>query len=646
MNTVDELVNYCCDLEPVGALLLTGEWGCGKTYIIENEFKQAIADKAIVLRISLFGISSTDEIHSVIKRTWIAACLEAKGINKAWNTISQIKEQAEKLDFLPSWLRNIASLEVKDFITIRKEIDEKTVVLVFDDLERCQMSSTDILGVINEYCENKKFHTIIVANQEKIISRQAHEKMTGEILFLSSENHQDTNNERKVAFSLDQFSQGASEEISYIEIKEKIIQRTVQYLPDYAKIVSVVIDEVTKNRDEEYKSFIKSCEDGLLDLFAPDRDEASVYQNKKSDILSNKNTVQHRRPHNIRSLKCAISDFYRVYKVLQENKIDDLEKRFYSFTAYVISYKAGIAEEGNYGTILTDDVVSQLYPAYQNSYMLATVKEWILRGSWNENALAREIEMIKERRAAQRPCEFIRTNRIMDIDEDTINQGFAEFLGDIYAGHLSLDDYVLFIENSSWARKCEYVFPLAVDWNEVQNGVGRCIERYKKALPDGQILFRIIEEDSKMYFTDAEWKVYKLISDFALGNGMMFLKNRKLYIEKISENASAAFITVQNKRFDVFDEEMAIITAQAFANESNYGKRIFVSSFSNMWKLNVQSDDLRINDSLKGFEKLRALLTEQHNECQTQNKTLAAFHTLSFIQSVDDIIDMCNQRID
>ena len=34
MNTLEELLYYCNEPEPVGALLLTGEWGCGKTYLI------------------------------------------------------------------------------------------------------------------------------------------------------------------------------------------------------------------------------------------------------------------------------------------------------------------------------------------------------------------------------------------------------------------------------------------------------------------------------------------------------------------------------------------------------------------------------------------------------------------------------------
>lgn len=30
MNTIEELEYYCEEPQPVGALMLTGEWGCGK----------------------------------------------------------------------------------------------------------------------------------------------------------------------------------------------------------------------------------------------------------------------------------------------------------------------------------------------------------------------------------------------------------------------------------------------------------------------------------------------------------------------------------------------------------------------------------------------------------------------------------------
>ena len=166
MNTIDELLYYCNEIEPVGALLLTGEWGCGKTYLIEHQLKTALEDKAVVIRVTLFGVSSAEEIHSAIKVSWMSEYCKAKGVSGITHKIGTVKKAIKKLDFLPETVRNIASTDITAFFPIRNELEGKKVILVFDDLERCCMNISDVLGIINDYCENQKYHTIIVANQE------------------------------------------------------------------------------------------------------------------------------------------------------------------------------------------------------------------------------------------------------------------------------------------------------------------------------------------------------------------------------------------------------------------------------------------------------------------------------------------------
>ncbi|MBD5500937.1 MAG: ATP-binding protein, partial [Lachnospiraceae bacterium] len=107
MNTLNELLYYCEEPEPVGAVLLTGEWGCGKTYLIDNELKEALENKAHVIRISLFGVTTIERIHMAVKQAWISEYSR----DKKWKTVvekaQQGKEIAGKLDFLPEWVRGI-----------------------------------------------------------------------------------------------------------------------------------------------------------------------------------------------------------------------------------------------------------------------------------------------------------------------------------------------------------------------------------------------------------------------------------------------------------------------------------------------------------------------------------------------------------
>jgi Cdc6-like AAA superfamily ATPase len=186
MNTIDELLYYCREIEPVGALLLTGKWGCGKTYLIEHELKDALTNDAVVLRVSLFGISSPEGIHNAVKNAWIEAYCKVKGIDGIVKKVSKGKKFITKLEFLPELVRGIASTDVTAFFPINKKMEDKSVILVFDDLERCRMSSVDALGIINDYCENQKYRTIIVANQEKIKAKQEPTQITAEIQFVPS----------------------------------------------------------------------------------------------------------------------------------------------------------------------------------------------------------------------------------------------------------------------------------------------------------------------------------------------------------------------------------------------------------------------------------------------------------------------------
>ena len=174
MDIIEELKYYCNELQPVGALMLTGEWGCGKTYLLNNILKDAIEDTHIILRVSLFGLESIEEVHKEVKKCWFYAFSESK------ESMSWMSETAKKFgkniksvvdgakEFLPESIKTIAdgvfSLDAIDFINIEPNMGNKKVVLVFDDLERANISTNNLLGCINDYCENLHINTIVVAN--------------------------------------------------------------------------------------------------------------------------------------------------------------------------------------------------------------------------------------------------------------------------------------------------------------------------------------------------------------------------------------------------------------------------------------------------------------------------------------------------
>ena len=61
-NMLDGIRNYL-SMESTGALMVSGEWGCGKTYHIEKVVMPALQqDGWNPVKVSLFGIESVNEM--------------------------------------------------------------------------------------------------------------------------------------------------------------------------------------------------------------------------------------------------------------------------------------------------------------------------------------------------------------------------------------------------------------------------------------------------------------------------------------------------------------------------------------------------------------------------------------------------------
>lgn len=627
MTTLQELVYYCNEPEPVGALMLTGEWGCGKTYLLENVLKDELATTHIILRISLFGISSIEAIDESVHNAWLKAYLEDKGCKDKSETLSNLKEKLSRLPLPDNW-KNIVSFNPAILMNTDRKLNGKEVVLVFDDLERSKLDTIDVMGCINEYTENQKFHTIVVANEDKIPNKQNEDNSEKN----SKENVDNKNQQLNVRVECVYSSQKS--EISYDEIKEKIIERTIKYKPDYAGIVHAVIEN-QKSLSDQYHDFLVKHEKNILELFGFEPDKLT--DDFKTLFLESKYIVEH--PHNIRSLKCALQDFYRIYSILTKESFSDLDKWLYSFVCYMLSYKAGIAKEGKYGTLFTDEDVRLLYPAFNNRYLFKAAKNWILKGEWDDKLLKAEIQEIKDREKAIEPKDIVRTYQIMDIDEDILVQGYSEAVEMAYGGMLSLNEYVHFIYNCYWAREYKVELPCKIEWSKVKEGVQLCIKKLLEENAEDSHIRSSINQKDKHLFLKEEWETYELIENFWNDDVLMFEQNKKMYLDNISQNPSQAFMKCENKRMDVFDEDMAKATAEAFLKSSNCEKRQFSEFFKSMWQNIKYRQDIRVKDTVQGFEKLLSLLEHARKSFQEENRMIATKHTDDFMATIKALIE-------
>lgn len=150
----EPLSNYKNQTDPSYALLITGEWGAGKTHTLLN-----FLSKETVYYVSLYGLSSEGDIHSNV----------INAMHPEKNRLKRITEKFKGIDISAFGFRIGVGTFLSEAVnsTIKESI-KKDKVIIFDDLERCQIDLEITLGAINKYIEHHKCRVIVICNDKKI----------------------------------------------------------------------------------------------------------------------------------------------------------------------------------------------------------------------------------------------------------------------------------------------------------------------------------------------------------------------------------------------------------------------------------------------------------------------------------------------
>ena len=132
IKILDEYVN---NSKKQYAILIDGEWGCGKTYFIKNEYINK--EDVNKVYISLYGVKSKEEIN---KKIYYAIIDKKIKINKK---VKKIGEEAGKIaeitieNIFNVKLGGIKNIDISGIVSLFNDI--KKYILIFDDLERCDI---------------------------------------------------------------------------------------------------------------------------------------------------------------------------------------------------------------------------------------------------------------------------------------------------------------------------------------------------------------------------------------------------------------------------------------------------------------------------------------------------------------------------
>ncbi len=271
MSSISEAILSHLKMKTSGALLLTGDWGSGKTYHVKNTVFPVIEEKTdfIPIIVSLYGETDKNNIAQKV----LFSYFDKKGENANLSTGTIAKNIKSFTDAIPIIKKYI---DVDKLITgtgdnIFKLLPHNQLLICFDDIERMskKIDINDFLGIINDLVENNGCKVLLIANEEQI-----------------------------------------DEGISF---KEKTIEKTIHFTPN----ISEILDDILDNYEDSFKDYIAKNKDFLLGTL-------------KAEIDNDKEKVELRKSFsNIRTLKFAIEHFYYAFLIVKNKKElnDELTKK-------------------------------------------------------------------------------------------------------------------------------------------------------------------------------------------------------------------------------------------------------------------------------------------------------------------------------
>lgn len=195
-NITSYLNEYIQNPNPQYAVLISGQWGCGKTFYIKKWLSSLTTgndDSPIITRkpiyVSLYGLHNTGAINSAIERE-IRPWLYSKGMNIAKKVVKALGKATIRYDFDIDGNKDNAQSEQLSYTLDVMSLfgdDEENIkgerILVLDDLERCKIDIEELLGYINFFVEHSKCKVIVVGDISKLVDSNNTFKRHKEKLF-------------------------------------------------------------------------------------------------------------------------------------------------------------------------------------------------------------------------------------------------------------------------------------------------------------------------------------------------------------------------------------------------------------------------------------------------------------------------------
>jgi len=138
------------------AIMINGQWGCGKTYYVENELKNLIENKGMkYIYVSLNGCDNFSKIINKITFKLFIKKDSAVDDDLMFNFFNLGADLAKMNSSVDIVYKSIVQLKnmATNFITNKTSMfDISKIIIIFDDIERISdmIHISDILGTVSK----------------------------------------------------------------------------------------------------------------------------------------------------------------------------------------------------------------------------------------------------------------------------------------------------------------------------------------------------------------------------------------------------------------------------------------------------------------------------------------------------------------
>ena len=303
------ILHYLTKDKTKSAIMLTGPWGTGKSYYIQNELKPFLEKKEngghSCVIVSLYGLKDTAEISKSIylgtrMKFLTAASEKSTTVTFAGETIIKGIAGAFGVDL---------SVSERSLKRLYASVNLTGKLVVLEDLERSGIDILEVLGYVNNLVEQDGVKVLLVANEEELIQYTPLKVSTKADLDRTEMLDRITGHRDRL------FTDST---IAYLKVKEKTISDTIEFEEDY----QTAIREIVQMFDNETLNKFSTIE-SIIDIL---------------DIMS------HCQSYNLRSFIFACQKTNDIFSSLDEKYLSDenfVQAVFIGILSFVLKQKNG-----------------------------------------------------------------------------------------------------------------------------------------------------------------------------------------------------------------------------------------------------------------------------------------------------------------